>query len=166
MSMSTKPGEIQLAVGRSLPDLTLPAAPSGAPVSVRRRGRDNTVLIALHAADCKGCLAYLSALAGAHETLRDWDGRVLPVLHGPLEAAEEIRAARGLPFPVIADAEGRLREGSGIQGGTFLIADQWGELFLVQAGGEDQHDYPAPAEVAEWLRFVAIQCPECQGEAR
>ena len=148
------------------PDLTLPAAPSGAPVSLRRRGRDNTVVVALHAADCGGCLEYLSALAEAHETLRDWDGRVLAVLHGPLETAEEIRAARGLPFAVVADAEGRLREGWGIAGGTLLIADQWGELFLVQPGGEGEHEFPPPAELAEWLRFVAIQCPECQGEAR
>ena len=164
--MSTRSDDIRLAVGQSLPDLALPTAPSGAPVSVRRRGRDNTVLIGLHDADCEACLAYLTALGEAHETLRDWDGRILPVLHGPLEAASEIRAARALPFPVLSDAEGRLRDGWGIGGGTLLLADQWGEIFLVQAGAEGEHAFPPPEEVAEWLRFVAIQCPECQGEAR
>jgi peroxiredoxin len=164
--MSTKSDDIRLTVGQSLPDLTLPGAPSGAPVSLRRRGRDNTVLIGLHGADCEACLAYLSGLAEAHETLRDWDGRVLAVLQGSLEAAETVRAARSLPFAVVSDAEERLRQGWGIEGGSFLIADQWGELFLVQPGGEGVHDFPPPEEVAEWLRFVAIQCPECQGEAR
>lgn len=164
--MSTTFDEIRLAVGQALPDLRLSAAPSGAPVSVRRRGRDNTVLIALHAADCEPCLAYLSALAEAHESLREWDGRVLAVLRGPLEAAEEIRAERKLPFAVVVDPEGKLGRGWGIHGGALLIADQWGELFLVQEGRAARHDFPPPEEVAQWLRWVAIQCPECQGEAR
>jgi peroxiredoxin len=163
--MTTDVTGIRLEAGQRLPDLDLPSAPSGAPVPLRRRARQGTVLIVLHGADCDGCRSYLEAIAAAYEQLRDWDGRVVPVVEGPLAAAAQAGSGLDLPFPVLADPAGRLREGWAIGGGSLLIADQWGELFLVQSGSPGSHDLPSPEEVAEWLRFVAIQCPECQGEA-
>ena len=67
---------------------------------------------------------------------------------------------------MLSDTGARLESGYGLAGGSLVIADQWGEIFHVEAGGPAVHPFPAPAEVAEWLRFVTIQCPECQGEAR
>jgi hypothetical protein len=45
-----------------------------------------------------------------------------------------------------------------------LIADQWGELRYVSPDGGG-HPFPTPEEVTGWLRFLATQCPECEGEA-
>ena len=44
-----------------------------------------------------------------------------------------------------------------------LIADRWGEIYVV-ADAPQVCELPGAAEVAEWLRFLEHQCPECQGE--
>jgi hypothetical protein len=49
-------------------------------------------------------------------------------------------------------------------GAAVLIADQWGELRYVSPDGGG-HSFPTPEEVTGWLRFLSIQCPECEGEA-
>ena len=45
-----------------------------------------------------------------------------------------------------------------------VVADRWGEVHFVSGGPPDR--LPAPADLVEWLRYVQVQCPECQGEAR
>lgn len=46
-----------------------------------------------------------------------------------------------------------------------VVADRWGEVYFA-AGGPTARELPAPAEIIEWVTFVAHECPECQGEAR
>ncbi|HET9265340.1 MAG TPA: hypothetical protein VFO14_19975 [Vicinamibacterales bacterium] len=46
-----------------------------------------------------------------------------------------------------------------------VIADKWGEVHFV-AGHETPAKLPTPDELIEWLRYVQMQCPECQGEAK
>lgn len=152
-------------VGSLLPDLALPTAPDGRLWSFRARGRQGRVAVLLHSSTCEGCLAYLDSLAANHQSLVDWDGRVVAVLPEDLARASDLRRQRSLPFTVMADPEGLVTEALGMEGGSILIADQWGEIFLAEAGHGEQHAFLPPEEVAEWLRFVAIQCPECQGEA-
>jgi hypothetical protein len=46
-----------------------------------------------------------------------------------------------------------------------LIADRWGEVhFSISSATVD--GLPGPAQLVEWLRYVQMQCPECQGEAK
>jgi hypothetical protein len=45
-----------------------------------------------------------------------------------------------------------------------VIADQWGEVRMAEAAGPS-HRFEAGDEIVQWLRFIAIECPECQGEA-
>ena len=40
-----------------------------------------------------------------------------------------------------------------------LVADRWGEVHFVQAG------LPPVAELIEWLQYLQVKCPECEGEA-
>lgn len=150
---------------RSIPDLTLPRGSDGVPTRLRTTGRENTVLILLHSAACRGCIDYLRSLVAAREGLQDWDGRVVAVVPAGVSEAGRVREAVEPSFLVLADPDGRCREACGVGGGSIIIADQWGEVFHVYAGEPDSHDFPAPDEVVEWLRFLAIQCPECQGEA-
>lgn len=42
------------------------------------------------------------------------------------------------------------------------VADQWGEIFH-SVSCEPLHGFPPVDELARWVRFVAIQCPECEG---
>jgi peroxiredoxin len=96
--------------------------------------------------------------------MREWDGRVVVVVPGEVEDAARLVEAVDLPFPVLADPERRLSHRLNLQGAAVLVADPWGEVrFRHDAGAA--HDLPSPAELVDWARFVAIQCPECEGEA-
>jgi hypothetical protein len=46
-----------------------------------------------------------------------------------------------------------------------LIADRWGEVVQVEAH-DDVAGFPPPRELLEWLDYVRIRCPECEGESR
>lgn len=46
-----------------------------------------------------------------------------------------------------------------------VIADRWGEIYHA-AGASSPGQLPSPSELVEWLRYVQMQCPECQGETR
>ena len=149
-------------VGERLPDLAL-EAPDGTPAALRVRGRQAAVVVLVHDAACAECRDYLGQLAAADAEHREWDGRVAAVVPAPAGRVEALAA--GLPFPVLADPGRCAGAALGIGGSAVLIADQWGELYSVSAAG-DGHSLPAPAEITGWLRFLAIQCPECEGEAR
>jgi hypothetical protein len=43
------------------------------------------------------------------------------------------------------------------------VADRWGEMQWV-ASAERVAELPSPREIAAWLQFVELQCPECEGE--
>lgn len=46
-----------------------------------------------------------------------------------------------------------------------VIADRWGEIHWVSPRIRVE-ELPPASELIEWLRYVQMQCPECQGEAR
>jgi peroxiredoxin len=155
--------ELRAKPTERLPDLRLPTAPEGAPVPlVEPGGRGVPILLAVHSADCVECRAFARSLAAADAELREWDGRVTVVVPGSIDDAA--RFADGLPFPVLADAERNLWTRMGMEGAAVLVADPWGEVRMRQVAGA-AHDLPSPAELVDWARFVAIQCPECEGEA-
>jgi hypothetical protein len=43
------------------------------------------------------------------------------------------------------------------------VADRWGQMQWVTSADRIV-DLPSPREIAAWLHFVEIQCPECEGE--
>jgi hypothetical protein len=46
-----------------------------------------------------------------------------------------------------------------------IVADRWGEIFFLESV-DAVEDLPAVQELIEWLRYVQMHCPECEGEAR
>jgi hypothetical protein len=46
-----------------------------------------------------------------------------------------------------------------------VVADRWGEVHYA-AEPPSAAGLPGPDELIEWLRYVQMQCPECQGESR
>jgi hypothetical protein len=54
---------------------------------------------------------------------------------------------------------------AGVAGPGILIADRWGEVVHVEAHDEVA-DFPPLRELLEWLDYVQIRCPECEGENR
>jgi hypothetical protein len=71
-----------------------------------------------------------------------------------------VTARRGLDAVVVATSS----EIPGAPCPGMVIADRWGEVQYVAASRID--DLPDPADVADWLDYIRIQCPECEGEAR
>jgi hypothetical protein len=53
----------------------------------------------------------------------------------------------------------------GLGGPGVIVADRWGEVFY-SLSAPDVRDFPSPDELLEWLAYIQIQCPECQGEVR
>lgn len=45
------------------------------------------------------------------------------------------------------------------------IADRWGEVYFVQ-GASRVADLPAVDELVDWIRYIQMECPECEGERR
>jgi hypothetical protein len=152
----------QLDRGDRLPEITLAAAGDGGEFVLRPRNRQALVVLTLHGGECGECARALSDLMASAAEMREWDGHVIAVVAGERVPAG-IRAAQRDGCVVVSDA-GRALTTRGIPTPAVLIADQWGELALVHDAGES-HDFPTPDEIVEWLRFLAIQCPECQGEA-
>lgn len=151
--------QAMLAPGDRLPDLELPGEPGRPPVRLLSPDRLAPVVLTLHHR-CGPCAEYLAALDSEQADMKVWDGDpvVITCDAGPRPAVAPPGGLR-----VASSDAARLRS-AGIPVPGVLVADQWGELHLVQDAGA-AHRFPAPAEVIEWLRYLAIQCPECEGEA-
>ena len=149
---------------RRLPDIQLPLIDGETPTQVRARGRKAPVLLLLHSAGCRDCETYVQRLAARQADILEWDGRVLMVVPDRTEAEGILGTTADVPFAVAIDTEQRLAVALSVQIPAIVIADQWGEIHQVEEAGADHH-FPATQEVVDWVRYLAIQCPECQGEA-
>jgi hypothetical protein len=49
--------------------------------------------------------------------------------------------------------------------GAAVVADRWGEVYFA-VEGQPAAELPSADELLDWLRYVQVQCPECQGETR
>jgi peroxiredoxin len=145
-----------------LPALSLPSAPGGEPVAWRAPAAGSPVVVFLRSPDCEDCGSYLRDLAAKLPDLRAWDGRPLVVVPGGVEEAARVMREAELPFPVLADPDGRARSGCGVAEGmsALFIADRWGVVYHA-AQARAERDLPPPDEIEDWLRFIATQCPEC-----
>ncbi len=151
-----------------LPDAALPPLAGGPPVPLRANRHAAVVVLLDGAPDARGA-EYLRALADAEPALAGWDGRVLVVVSGPDAAAAAAAdgAADGafgaafgalrLPFPVVGDAAGSVAAGAVVAPPAVVVADQWGEVHWSAAVGPGR-EWPAPAELEQWLRFLAVRC--------
>lgn len=162
--MSTTPETLKNPA-RRLPDISLPEYGSGKARRIRGSGRGAPVLVLLHDADCAACWEYVSRLTAKREEIADWDGEMMVVL--PPSSADGDRDPPEPPahaYTVLEDEQGRIAASLGIATPAVVIADRWGEIRMAEPAGVE-HDFYDPGEVVAWLRFIAIECPECQGEA-
>jgi len=129
--------------------LVLPAASGGAALDVRP-SRGPRVLVKLHDGACSDCHAYVAQIAARADAIAEWGADVVVI------SATAVRDSAGLP--VLIDAAGAVVTGRL----DVVVADEWGEIFHATEGGGGVHDVIAADEVVEWVKFVAIQCPECE----
>lgn len=160
--MNARPEELKNPVHR-LPHLELMAAGGGLR-HVHGSRRRSPVLVLVHPEGCAGCSGYLADLARSHAEIEEWDGEVLVVSPDPPAEPDSTVSLADHPFTRLHDPEGRLATALRIEPPAIVVADQWGEIRLLEPAGPD-HRFCAPSEIVDWMRFIAIECPECQGEA-
>jgi hypothetical protein len=97
--------------------------------------KKNLALVCLSEDRSDDARSYIQELRDALKALASHDA-VVVVTTTPIE---------GMPLPGCA------------------VADRWGEMQWVTAAPRVA-DMPSAQEIAAWLRFVEIQCPECEGE--
>ena len=141
---------------KNLASAYLLSAADGAPVDLRS-GRGPWILLVAHDAACERCSDYADQLVSARAQLTEWGARLAVVLHAPLERARTLSEQLDATVEVFADPEQSLDAAPG----SVLVTDEWGDVFHAAAAGE-HHDFPSTSEVARWVQFVAIQCPECE----
>jgi hypothetical protein len=95
---------------------------------------------------------YITSWEEHFEDLRGWYGR-------PLLITETAEPNSSLPHAHIA-ADQWSTLGIEPEACALIIADRWG-LVYDSRQTVDFSDLPNVAEVEEWLRFLATQCPEC-----
>lgn len=165
---STRDAARPLRKGDRLPSVRLREVAGGGGVAVRP-SRGPRVLVTLHRADCEECVGYVKEIAATREPLESWGADLLVISPEPLPVGDAgLTGLTRLGVPVLEDpghvvADGRL---------TVIIADEWGEVYFASepegsgseaSGSKAGHGLIAPDEVVEWVKFVAIQCPECEG---
>lgn len=141
--------------GDRLPFLALPQV-LGGPEQNLRGGRGPRVLVTMHDLRCDRCLGYVEELAALASRLEEWGARVSVITPGNGEANAD--ALFEVDLPVLRDADGRIARGQL----AVIIADEWGEVYFASEP-DDLHGAIPVAEVLDWVRFIAIQCPECEG---
>ncbi|MGH9456388.1 MAG: hypothetical protein ACRD2J_01960 [Thermoanaerobaculia bacterium] len=110
------------------------------PEPLRAAGGKRPVLVFLHGPECEACRAYAARLD---------PGRF---------------ATEGGALRIIEDDDRRLARDTRVEPPAVVVADEWGEIHSRSPAGE-AHDFPAPEALLEWLEYLAVRCPECEGEA-
>lgn len=146
---------LQLGAGKLLPALSLPVLQAQDELSLRKLGRPYAIVL-VHGLPCPSCEDYVRQLERSDITT--WGGRVAVVVPHLADCVSLRSSLGGGPAEVLLDPDRELAAGDL----AVVVADEWGELFFAAASSPD-HDLPAAEEVAEWIRFVAVQCPECEG---
>lgn len=138
---------------RHLSDVDLISS-TGAREPLMRHGRA-LLLIVMHDAACSRCDEFLQSLAGAKDELSSWDMDV---------AVISPDATARIPFRLFVDAEDRFADAMAIESPAVLVVDQWRDVRELYEVG-DSHNFPEIKPLIAWARYLATQCPECEGEA-
>ncbi|MGH7449159.1 MAG: hypothetical protein ACRELT_16420 [Longimicrobiales bacterium] len=93
---------------------------------------------------------YISALVESLSELRNRDGRALLI-------TEDDVGKTGLPSAV---ASRDVWDSLSIDDSALIIADRWGVVYVVKETTTFE-DLPPAEEVVGWVRYLAMQRPEC-----
>jgi len=153
------------AKGRRMRDFELRSA-NGQSIRISDyRGRSNLVLI--FADGREQTTELLSQLATAYEQVKGEGAEILAIGRGSREQCATTKEHLRLPFPVLADEDGRIHgevgalDEQGRATAAVYITDKFGEVFGVYRTLESQV-LPPVADLLNWLEFVNSQCPECE----
>lgn len=146
------------APGSLLPAMSLVSIATGAPIDLRAR-QGPQALVTMHSVKCGECRRYVrERLARGARKIREWGGRLTIVVPDGRANAATFAETTTDALEVVLDPEGAFAGGNA----SLIVADEWGEVHFVADAGAG-HELPSHDEVVECIRFLAIQCPECEG---
>jgi hypothetical protein len=145
----------QLRKGDRLPSGSLKTC-SEAGESVLNASRGPRVFVTVHALGCETCIGYVEQVVHMQDELASWGGHVAVVF--PDCSGDSAAGLAPLGVPILQDCDALLADGRL----TVIVTDEWNEIYFASES-EDLHGVISADEVLEWVKFVAIQCPECEG---
>lgn len=148
-------GKNQLRKGDKVPSVSLKTC-SVAGVTALDASRGPRVFVAMHAVGCETCIGYVKQVLHMRDELASWGGHVAVVCSEC--SGESAAELAGLGVPLLDDRDALLAHGRL----TVIVADEWDEIYFASESDE-VHGIISADEVLEWVKFVAIQCPECEG---
>jgi peroxiredoxin len=139
-----------------LPETTLTAV-DGRPVSFSEYRHSRNLIVALLGGPGEVNASQLvPQLKTEYGAIKEAAAEVLIVLRGsPGDAAAAARAL-SLPFPVLADEDGRAHARFGAP--AAYVADRFGEIHF-QAHAADG-PLPSALDLLGWLNYIELLCPE------
>lgn len=142
--------------GDRLPTVDLPTPAGPAPLRAPERGSPVIFLPSVRTSE--KLERWTERFLAAANDFSAWYARPLLVLAD----SDADTATRQDRVERVADPDGALRERLGIarEESALLVADRWGVLYHVTRT-PDPDALPDTAEIEEWLRYLATQCPEC-----
>ncbi len=151
--------------GRRLHDFELVEALGNTVRLADYRSRANLVVIATD--DRPETAKLLSDAANRYREIKNAESEVLAVLHTSRDHAVAFKQSLNLPYPVLADPDGRLHrklgavDSEGRDSAAVYVTNRFGEVFGIYRTAVGQ-PVPGIADVLDWLEFVNAQCPECE----
>jgi hypothetical protein len=150
--------EATMEVGVQLPWLRDVTDDSGRPLNWRDTRR-NRIVFFTHAGECAACSSYAQGLVELRDHLTGLDGELW--LAGP--TADDLAGAAPDVVRATGDADRRLRRRCDLSptDARVVVADRWGQIWQT-AVADHRHTLIDAADVLETIRFIAVQCPECE----
>jgi hypothetical protein len=147
---------VRYQVTGRIPDSLLRRVADG--VAVPARGRPREAVVYLFPGEAADWAPYLRDLATRASELADWDGRVVALTSGPEGAWQPLARELGDRVWLVRDPDHALGPADEGRAPLAAVADRYGEIYHVWS--DDDGPRPEPRELEEWLRFLALQCPE------
>lgn len=139
-------------------DIRLPSAADAQPTALSSN-QAPTVVVILPPRAGTHFRTYLDAHEAGARHLAEWGARLVLVVTGsPGEAEALVPAAFARSHTVLVDPHRKL----GVTGPAAMVVDECGAVIFARQV-ERIDALPTPSELREWVIFVAIRCPECEG---
>jgi peroxiredoxin len=163
--MATETDIAKLKPGQIIPAFSLTAANRQGQIGPwNYKQRRNLAIVFLHSAECQKCGELLRDMAANYGEYQRLETEALAIAPDEIDRLRRLARELALPFPILADDEGEVRDRylklAGQSEAAVVVVDRWGAIFACQVSGRE-HDLPAEAGIREWLEFIELQCEEC-----